>query len=115
MQFLIKVIVSGCLIAVVSEIAKRSTLLAALVVSLPLTSILSILWLYRDTQDVRKIRELSDGIFWAVLPSLFFFIVFSFLLKAGVRFSFSLTLACLAMAAAYAVYALALGKIGIKI
>ena len=49
--FVIKCALSGIIIAVVSEVAKRSPSLGALIVSLPLVSLLGILWLWRDTGD----------------------------------------------------------------
>ncbi len=104
MQFIIKIIISALIIATVSEIAKRYTLFAAVVASLPLTSILAMVWLYRDTKDVQKVVDLSAGIFWAVLPSLLFFIVFPILLKTELGFVSSLIISSLIMFVGYSVY-----------
>ena len=49
--FAIKCTLSGIIIAVISEVAKRSPAFAALIASLPLLSLLGILWLWRDTGD----------------------------------------------------------------
>jgi hypothetical protein len=57
MYFVIKCLLSGLIIAVVSEVAKRSPVLGALVVSLPLVSLLGILWLWRDTRDIERIAD----------------------------------------------------------
>jgi hypothetical protein len=53
----IKAMISGAIIAAVSEIAKRSPGVGALVASLPLVSVLGMIWLWRDTQD----RVLTPG------------------------------------------------------
>jgi len=115
MQFIIKVIVSALVIAGVAELAKRFTPIAAVLASLPLTSILAILWLYRDTKDVERVIELSTGIFFAVLPSLLFFILLPLFLKSGIRFSWAILLATFIMFIGYTIYAAVLGKFGLRI
>jgi uncharacterized membrane protein (GlpM family) len=115
MEFLIKILVTALLVAGISELGKRSSHLAAILASLPLTSILAMLWLYRDTGSTEKISELSYGIFWAVLPSLAFFLVLPLLLKTGLRFSLAMLSACALMFGAYSIYALALRSLGVKL
>ncbi|QQG45221.1 MAG: DUF3147 family protein [Candidatus Sungiibacteriota bacterium] len=115
MQFLIKVLISALIIALVSEAARRFTLVAALIASLPLTSILAIMWLYRDTNDAQKIIDLSSNIFWAVLPSLLFFIVLPTLLKMGFKFGSAMVISSIVMFFGYTIYAVLLNKLGIKI
>ncbi|HRT59301.1 MAG TPA: DUF3147 family protein, partial [Candidatus Syntrophosphaera sp.] len=80
MYYVIKVLVSAALIVLVSEISKRSTILGAVLASIPLVSFLAILWIYLETKDTAKIATLSTEIFWLVLPSLVFFILFPVLL-----------------------------------
>ncbi len=113
--FLIKVLISALIIAGVSELGKRSSGVAAILASLPLTSILAILWLYRDTQDITKIVDLSNGIFWAILPSLLFFIVLPLLLKMKWGFGWAMVSSSVMMVAAYLVYIWGLGKFGIRL
>ena len=86
MNFLLKTLLTALLVAGISALGKRYTALAAILASLPLTSMLAMTWLYADTRDNQKIIELSKGIFWAVLPSLLFFLTLPVLLKWGVRF-----------------------------
>ena len=74
MRILIKVIITALLVTGISELGRRYSTLAAILASLPLTSILAMIWLYWDTHDTRKVSALSYGIFWAVLPTLLFFI-----------------------------------------
>ncbi len=88
--YLIKIIVTTGLIVIISEIAKRSSLMGAILASIPLVSVLAMLWLYIDTKDVAKISSLSINIFWLVLPSLTLFISLPVLLKQGLNFYLSL-------------------------
>ena len=97
----IKVLLSAIIIVAVSEIAKRSSAFGALIASLPLTSLLAIIWLYLDTGDTAKVGALASDILWLVIPSLLFFIALPLLLRGGVNFWVSLLVACLITAAGY--------------
>ncbi len=92
---LLKLLMSACVIVAVSELSKTNRLVGSFLDSLPLVSILSILWLYKDTRDTSTIADLSMGIFFFVLPSLPMFPLFSWLLKKGVNFYVSLGAAIL--------------------
>jgi hypothetical protein len=113
--FTIKCLLSGLIIAVVSEVARRSPTLGALIVSLPLVSLLGILWLWRDTKDVDRIAALAESTFWYVLPSLPMFLVLPALLRAGLGFWSSLGASCLLTVALYLVTAWTLAKFGISL
>ena len=63
--------------------ARRSPSLGALIVSLPLVSLLGILWLWRDTGDIGRIADHAESTFWYVLPSLPMFLVLPAMLRAG--------------------------------
>ena len=104
MYFLLKVAITALIVAAVSELARRYSLLAAALVSLPLTSILAFVWTYQDTKDVQKIIELSYGILWLIVPSCFFFVLLPVLLKSGVKFYPALALSCVAMSAGYGLF-----------
>ncbi len=113
MQFLVKVVVSALIVAGVSELGRRYTLLAAILASLPLTSILAIVWLYHDTRDTAQVVQLTQSIFWVVLPSLVFLLVVPLLLKAGVSFVPALLASCGVMVVTYWLYSLLLTRLGI--
>ena len=93
--------ISALLIVLISELSRRSSLAGALLASLPITSLLAMIWLYRDTRDTEAIASLSIGIFWLVLPSLVLFPLLWWLLKKGMLFPGALAVACLATVAAY--------------
>lgn len=114
MKILLKIIITALLVTGISELGRRYTTLAAILASLPLTSILAMIWLYLDTKDAGKVSELSYGIFWAVLPSLLFFIALPLLLKAGLKFPLAMLLSCVLMAGFYFGYLAILKKLGIN-
>jgi uncharacterized membrane protein (GlpM family) len=103
MYLLLKALLSGAIIAAASEIARRSSLLGAILVSLPLTSILAAVWLYRDTRDSEEVASLSWSILWVIVPSLVFFVVLPLALRT-LDFWPSLVLACAATAVSYAAW-----------
>jgi hypothetical protein len=83
---LLKALISGALIAAASEVARRWPGLGGLIVSLPLVSLLAILWLWRDTGDGEKVAQLTQGTFWFLLPSMPMFLILPAMLRAGVGF-----------------------------
>jgi hypothetical protein len=99
--YVVKLVVSAALIVAISEIAKRSSGFAALVASLPTTTLLAFVWLGLEGEPAEKIAALSGQIFWLVLPSLILFPLFAALLKNGVNLWASLGLSSGATALAY--------------
>ena len=90
--YLIKIAITTVLIVVISEIAKRSTFVGAILASVPLISVLAMIWLYIDTKDVTKVSNLSIGVFWLVIPSLALFVALPLLLKQGLNFYLSISI-----------------------
>jgi hypothetical protein len=111
--YAVKVLLSATLIVAISEIAKRSTLLGALIASLPVVSLLAFMWLYLETGDVARISSLSIGVFWLVLPSLAFFVVLPVALRAGWPFWTSLACAVSVTVFCYGIMVMILRKFGI--
>jgi hypothetical protein len=111
----VKALISGVIIAAVSEIAKRSPGIGALILSLPLISILAFIWLWRDTADQEGIAALAQSTFWFVLPTLPMFLALPALLRSGVGFWAALGLSCLMTMALYAAMVWALGRFGISL
>lgn len=93
--FMVKWVLSGLLVAAISEIARRSPGFAALVASLPLVSILGMIWLWRDTSDTARIASHAEATFWYVLPSMPMFLLLPWWLRSGMSFWPSLGLGCL--------------------
>jgi hypothetical protein len=83
LTIVVKVALTALIVVAISELGKRSSFAGALLASLPLTSLLALMWLYRDTGDALQTAQLAQNIFWLVLPSLLFFVVFPMGVKAG--------------------------------
>jgi hypothetical protein len=115
LYYALKVIISALLIVAISEIAKRSTGFAALVASLPLTSLLAFVWLHMEASPPERIAELSSQIFWLVLPSLLLFLLLPLLLKHGLSFWVSLGLSVAATAGCYLALLPLLRRMGVTL
>jgi len=111
----IKALISGIIIAAASEAAKRSPAIGAVILSLPLMSILAFIWLWRDTGDTERIASLAQSTFWFVLPTLPLFLILPALLRGGAGFWTSLGLSCLVSLLLYGAMVWTLGKLGITL
>ena len=115
MQFFIKVIVTSIIVAIVSYVSRKFPTIGAILVSLPLTSMLAIMWLYRDTNDISKVIELSQAIIWIVIPSIVFFIALVVLLKNDIKFYLAMFLSSVIMVLGYNIYIFILRRFGVDI
>ena len=113
LYFVIKTFITAIVVVLVAEIAKRSSLLAGLIVSIPLTTFLAFIWLYWETKDTQKIIDLSNATVLMVIPSLSFFIFIPILLKLNLPFILSMSGAVLLTAVCYFIFIFILQKIGL--
>lgn len=110
---IVKALLSGALVATVSETARRSPALGALVASLPLVSVLGMIWLWRDTHDPVRMADHVGVTFWYILPSLPMFLVIPALLRAGAGFWPALAAGCALTVALYLGMVMILARFGI--
>ena len=113
--YLVKIFVTTVLIVVISEIAKRSTFIGAILASVPLVSLLAMIWLYIDTKDVTRISNLSISIFWLVIPSLTLFLALPLLLKQGLNFYLSIGISIVLTVGCYWLMVSALNHFGVEL
>ena len=114
LYYTLKILLSAFVLVAVSEIAKRSSLLGALLASLPLTSLLAFVWLYIETGDVQQVANLSSDIFWLVLPSLPLFLVLPLLLKMGWGFWLSLAVTAIVTVTCYGIMLLLFKQFSVR-
>lgn len=97
----LKAALSGVLIAIISEVAKRYPGIGGLIASLPLVSVLGMIWLWRDKPDVENMAAHVEATFWFVLPSLPMFLIIPGLMRNGTSFWLSLVIGCAATIVLY--------------
>jgi len=99
----------------VSEIARRNPGAGGLLASLPLVSVLGMIWLWRDTHDPVSMAAHAEATFWFVLPSLPMFLLIPLMLRGGAGFWVALAAGCLLTMGLYAAM-IALGpRLGIRL
>ncbi len=89
-----KALLAGTMIAAIAEIGKRLPTMAALVASLPLVSVLGMIFLWSARPDAENMAVHSEATFWYVLPSLPMFLLIPFMLRSGVHFWIALAIGC---------------------
>lgn len=112
---IVKALLSGLIIAAVSEIAKRSPGFGALVASLPLVSVLGMIWLWRDTGDRVRMAAHAEATFWFVLPSLPMFLLIPYMLRHGWSFWAALVLGSLLTVLLYGTMTWLGGRVGLRL
>ena len=115
LYLLIKAALSGAIVAAVSEIARRYPGWGGLIASLPLTSLLAMIWLWRDSGEPERVAELATSTFWFFLPSLPLFLLLPWLLRSGLGFWTALAISVAVTLALYAGWAWAAPRLGIRL
>ena len=111
----LKAALSGIIVATVSQIAKRYPGVGGLVASLPLVSVLGMMWLWHDTHDPDRMAAHVSGTLWFIAPSLPMFLLIPYLLKRGIAFWPSLAAGCVLTMALYALMVWAAPRFGVRL
>ena len=115
LYLLIKALVSGAIVAAVSEIARRFPGWGGLLASLPLVSVLAMTWLYLDTRDTLKVADLAVSTFWFFLPSMPMFLIIPALLRSGWSWAATMALAIAITLARYALMFWIAPRLGLRL
>jgi len=115
LYLVIKAAISGVIVALVSEVARRYPGWGGLIASLPLTSLLAMIWLWRDSGDSLRVAELSSSTLWFIIPSLPLFVVLPALLRSGMAFWAAMGIVIAGTLALYALMFWAAPRLGIKL
>ena len=109
-----KYLITAAIVVLVSELAKRSDKLGALVAALPLVTVIAPIWLHLENQPEAKVTYHAWHTFWYVIPTLLMFLVFPVLLP---RLGFwpTLGLCIVITAACFGIFALILRRFGIEL
>jgi hypothetical protein len=112
-ELALKGIIAGTLVVLATEYGDRNPLVFAILISLPLTSIIGLSYLWIEHGDRQKVIDASWSILWIVLPSVVLFIALPLLMRAGVHFWLAMPTSIGVMAAAYWGYAKLLTRWGL--
>jgi hypothetical protein len=115
LAFLTRAALSGLIVALIALIAKRSPAAGALVASLPLISILGMVWLWRDTRDSALMANHVEATFWYVLPSLPMFLLIPAMMRNGIGFWIALLAGCVLTVVLYLVTISIAARFGVRL
>ena len=100
-QLVAKALVAGIMIAAIAELGRRLPAMAAVVASLPLVSVLGMIFLWHARPDAENMAVHSQATFWYVLPSLPMFLAIPVMLRSGWNFWIALAAGCVLTVALY--------------
>ncbi len=115
MLLIAKYAVTALVVVVVSEFAKRSDRLGALIASLPLVTIMVMIWLHAEKQGSEKVANHAYYTFWYVIPTLPMFLVMPWLLRRGIGFWGALGLSVVLTAACFIVTVFIAKRFGVEL
>ena len=113
--YIVKLLVSAGIIVLISELSKKLPLLASLIASVPLVSVLGMVWMYGEKVETEKIAAHAEGTFWYVLPSLSMFLLMPFLLRKGISFPAALSAGIALTGVLYFLMTKVLAKFGMNL
>lgn len=110
-----KFALSALVIVIVTKVQLVHDRLSALLIALPLTSLLAMIWMRAEGQSSDRIANHSEGTFWFVLPTLPMFLVFPWMLRNGWGFGTALAANCVLTAVLFFLLVWALKPFGISL
>ncbi len=93
-QYILKLLITSLIVLLASEISKKNTILAAIIIALPLVSLLTFSWTYFETKDTDKIARMSYEILYFGLATIPLFLILPYMLKNGFSFLISMIVSC---------------------
>ncbi|WP_340313055.1 DUF3147 family protein [Rhizorhabdus argentea] len=113
--FLIRAALSGLIIALIALVARRNPAAGALVASLPLISVLAMIWLWHDTHDAPRLAEQAEATFWYIVPSMPMFLLMPWMLRHGSSFWLSLAAGCVLTILLYLLTVVIAARFGVRL
>lgn len=110
-----KVLLSAVIILLVSKVQLFSDRLSALLIALPFTSLLAMIWMYQAGQSSERLANHAEGTFWFVLPTLPMFLILPWMLRQGWGFGAALAANCAITIALFWITVIVLRKFGIDL
>lgn len=111
----IKLLLTALIIHFVNKIQLVNDRLSALLIALPLTSLLAMIWMYHGKQTPERLANHAEGTFWFVLPTLPMFLIFPWMLRHGWAFWAALAANCLITVALFWITVIVLRRFGIDL
>ncbi len=112
---LVKLLISAAIIVVVTKVQLFNDRLSALLIALPLTSLVAMLWMHHGGQSPQRLANHAESTFWFVLPTLPMFLILPWMLRNGWSFWLALAVNCLLTAGFFWLMVFVLRRCGIDL
>ena len=110
-----KLLLSALIIVLVTKVQLVSDRLSALLIALPLTSLVAMAWMHHAGQSSERLANHAEGTFWFVLPTLPMFLIIPWMLRNGWSFWSTLAVNCLLTVAFFWITVIVLRRFGIDL
>jgi uncharacterized membrane protein (GlpM family) len=105
MDFLLKLLITNIVIISCVLVGKRFPTLAGLIATMPLTSLLVLVWLHTDNRgDLPLLEKFTGGVLWGIIPTILFFLTAWFCFRGRLPFTSTLAISSVAWLAGAAVH-----------
>ena len=111
----VKLLVTAVIILIVNKVQLLNDRVSALLIALPLTSLLAMIWMHGAKQSPERIANHSEGTFWFVLPTLPMFLILPWMLRNGWSFWPALLANCLLTTGFFWLTVIVLRRFGIDL
>ncbi|MEE2746884.1 MAG: DUF3147 family protein [Candidatus Thermoplasmatota archaeon] len=81
-----KIVLTALIIFGVVQVSEQNKLMAAVLASIPIVSVLAMIWMNHEGQSSEEIVVFAKNIVWLIIPSLLLFIVMPVLMERGWEF-----------------------------
>jgi hypothetical protein len=112
---LVKLLLTAAVILFVTKIQLVSDRLSALLIALPLTSLVAMIWMHQSGQSPARLANHAEGTFWFVLPTLPMFLILPWMLRSGWGFWAALVANCLITVVLFWITVIVLRRFGIDL
>ena len=113
MPIILKYLITAGLVVLISEVARRSDKLGALIAALPMVTVLAMTWMFfelKGEQQTEKIANHAWYTFWYVIPTMPMF-----LLRKGIHYGWSLLAGCIVTAVLFVLTAWIIKRFGVEL
>ena len=118
MPVLLKYLITSGLVVLISEVARRSDRLGALIAALPMVTVLAMTWMFFDLKgetQTEKIANHAYYTFWYVIPTLPMFLLIPWMLRRGCHYGWSLLAGCVLTAVLFVFTAWVMKRFGVEL
>lgn len=118
MNVIVKYLVTAAVVVAVSEIAKRSDRLGALVAALPMVTVLAMTWMFfelKGQEQTEKIANHAYYTFWYVIPTMPMFLLMPWMLRKGTHYGLTLLAGCVLTAVLFVLTAWVMKRFGVEL